>query len=249
VRDEAAPATAETLLIARDVTVGFPRAPVLRDLRLTVRRGECVALVGANGSGKTTLLRTLLGILPPLAGEIRHAEGAARRAPRALGYVPQQDRLDTTLPLTVAEAVRMGAYRRWRPFHGIAEARPERVAGALEKVGARGWERRLLGELSGGERQRILIARALMADPDLLLLDEPTTGIDLASEEIIYAEMRRCRARGLGIVMASHNVEGLARVATRMLMIESGRLTEAPVEDLLALNRTRASLHGGVPRG
>jgi len=247
----------EVLLAARGLAVGYD-APILRNVDVTVHRGDCLALVGANGSGKTTLFRTLLGILPPLAGRIVYGpaaaaetstppilRGGAAGAP-TLGYVPQRDSIDTTLPLTVLEVVRMGAYRYWRPFGGAAAGTTARVGAALATVGATGWERRLLTELSGGERQRVLIARALMADPDLLFLDEPTTGIDLASEAAIYAEVERCRAAGLGILMVSHDLEGLCRVATRALVIHDGRLIElegAP----LAPGRVREALGGRLP--
>jgi len=254
----------DVLLAARDLAVGY-HAPILRNVDVTIRRGDCVALVGANGSGKTTLFRTLLAILPPLAGTItygaganapamgrqattetaRPSDGGDRRRP-TLGYVPQRDSIDTTLPLTVLEIVRMGAYRRWQPFGGAATRRRARVAAALATVGATGWERRLLTELSGGERQRVLIARALIADPDLLFLDEPTTGIDLASEAAIYADVERCRAAGLGILMVSHDLEGLCRVATRALVIRDGRIVEltgAPLDP----ERVRVALGGRLP--
>ncbi len=231
--------SAETLLVARSLTVGYGGTPVLRGVELEVRRHECIALVGANGSGKTTLFRTLLHILPPLAGEI------AYRSSGALGYVPQRDQLDTLIPLTVAEVVRMGAYRRWRPFQPLPASR---IATVLAKVGGTGWERRVLGELSGGERQRVLIARALIAEPDLLLLDEPTTGIDAASEAAIFGELKRCRAAGLGIVMVSHDLAGLGQVATRALVIRGGRVEEVPVEYLDTPDAMRALLSGGGTR-
>jgi zinc transport system ATP-binding protein len=238
---------AETLLVARNLTVGYAGVPVLCGVELTVRRHECIALVGANGSGKTTLFRTLLGILPPLDGEIAYRSSSVERNGRpALGYVPQRDQLDTLIPLTVAEVVRMGAYRRWRPFASVAAARRARVAAALAKVGASGWEARVLGELSGGQRQRVLIARALMADPDLLLLDEPTTGIDLASEEAIFAEVRRSCDAGRAIVMVSHDLAGLGQVATRALVIRSGRVVEVPVDQLATPEAMRSLLSGGA---
>jgi ABC-type Mn2+/Zn2+ transport system ATPase subunit len=119
-----------------------------------------------------------------------------------------------------------------------------RVVAELAKVGATGWERRVLGELSGGQRQRVLIARALIADPDLLLLDEPTTGIDFASEEAIFGEVRRACGEGLGVVMVSHDLGRLGEVATRALGIRKGRLVEIPVDQLGAPEAIRALLAG-----
>jgi zinc transport system ATP-binding protein len=234
------------LLTVRELSVGYPGKPVLGGLRLTIRAGECVALVGANGSGKTTLLRTLLGILAPLAGEIRRGRDGGGLA---LGYVPQRDEADAVLPLTVAEVVRMGAYRRWRPFLRLASAGRERVAAALAKVRAEGWESRVYAELSGGQRQRVLIARALMAEPDLLLLDEPTAGIDLDSEDAIYAELRRACGAGLGVLMVSHDLGCMVRVATRALAIQDRGLAELPVGELLDPDRMRALLRGGAAHG
>jgi ABC-type Mn2+/Zn2+ transport system ATPase subunit len=236
-------AGSDVLLQARGLAVGHGRHAAVAEVDLVLRRGECVALIGPNGSGKTTLFRTLLGILPPLAGEIHYA-GAQRRRRPPLGYVPQRDQLDALFPLTVAEVVRMGAFRAWRPFGWHADR--TRVAATLTAVGAAGWERRVLAELSGGERQRVLIARALMTDPDLLLLDEPTTGIDAASEEAIFREVDRCRAAGLGILMVSHDVPSLLRVASRALLIRAGRVVEIPAAELLAPERMRELLRGGV---
>jgi ABC-type Mn2+/Zn2+ transport system ATPase subunit len=231
----------DVLLKTRRLTVGHGGHPVVSDVNLVLRRGECVALIGPNGSGKTTLFRTLLGILPPLAGEIHYA-GARRRPP--LGYVPQRDKLDALFPLTVAEVVHMGAFRAWQPLASHADR--ARVAATLAAVGATGWERRVLAELSGGERQRVLIARALMSDPDLLLLDEPTTGIDAASEQAIFGEVDRCRAAGLGILMVSHDVPSLVRIASRALLIRAGRVVDVPAAELLAPERMRELLRGGT---
>ena len=216
----------DRLLEARGLTVGYGGVTVLRDVDVVIRRGECVAVVGPNGSGKTTLFRTLAGIIRPLAGTITTAGPA-------IGYVPQRDQLDAMFPLTVAEIVRMGAYRRWHPFGTLPDARPRAVAEALAKVGASGWERRTLAELSGGQRQRVLIARALVTSSDLLFLDEPTTGIDAASEAAIAAELRRCRTAGIGILVVTHDLPGLADVATRALVVEGGRVTERGVHELL----------------
>ncbi len=222
----------DVLLEARGLAVGYGGTAILRDVEVAIRRGECVAVVGANGSGKTTLFRTLAGIIAPLAGTIAIAGGDGRARP-TIGYVPQRDQLDAVFPLTVAEIVRMGAYRRWHPLGTPPEARPTAVSAALAKVGAAGWEQRTLGELSGGQRQRVLIARALVTNSDLLFLDEPTTGIDAASEAVIGAELRRCRSTGVGILVVTHDLPGLRDVATRALVVDAGRVTERDVDELL----------------
>lgn len=225
------------LVALERVTVGYRAAAVLRDVSLAIRAGECVALLGPNGSGKTTLFKTILGILPPLSGTVRRARPDLR-----LGYVPQRERLDATFPVTVAEVVRMGAYRRWRPLLPLSGTSHEDVAAALARVGATGWEKRLFGELSGGERQRVLIARALVSAPDLLLLDEPTTGVDLATELAIVRVVRELLASGLAVVMVSHNLGTVEQVASRVVWVRRGDLVSGAPSDLLTAEAVRRML-------
>lgn len=228
---------ADTSLVAIDcATIGYREHPVLREISFKVAAGECVALLGPNGSGKTTLFKTLLGILPPLAGAVE------RRAGLRFGYVPQRERLDAAFPVTVAEVVRMGAYRRWRPFARLPEAAPGRIALALGRVGADGWERRLLSELSGGERQRVLIARALVSEPTVLLLDEPTTGVDLATEIAIVTLIRELLASGLAIVMISHHLRTVEQLATRVVWVHGGCLISGSADEMLTAERIREML-------
>jgi ABC-type Mn2+/Zn2+ transport system ATPase subunit len=219
------------------VSVGYKGSVVLRDVSLAIRRGECVALLGANGSGKTTLFKTIIGILAPLSGTIRRAAPDLR-----LGYVPQRERLEASFPITVAEVVRMGGYRRLRPFLPLAEATRDSVAAALGRVGSAGWEKRLFGELSGGERQRVLIARALVSRPDLLLLDEPTTGVDLTTEQAIVDLVKELLAAGLSIVMVSHNLATVERVASRVVWVHRGELQSGPPTEMLTAEWVRRML-------
>jgi len=219
------------------VRVGYKGSVVLEDVSLTVGAGECVALLGPNGSGKTTLFKTMIGILPPLSGTMRRSDPDLR-----LGYVPQRERLDAIFPVTVAEVVRMGGHRRVRPFLPLPEASREIVADALARVGSAGWERRLFAELSGGERQRVLIARALVSKPDLLLLDEPTTGVDLATEHAIIDLVRELIASGLAIVMVSHNLGTVERVASRVVWVHHGRLFSGPPSEMMTAEWIRRML-------
>jgi ABC-type Mn2+/Zn2+ transport system ATPase subunit len=226
------------LLTLDDLAVGYDGTPSLRHVSISISAGECIALLGPNGSGKTTLFKTLLGILPPIAGAVR---SRADRPPR-FGYVPQRERLDSVLPVTVREVVRMGAYRRLRPFAPLPEASQEIVANALGRVGAKGWESRALSELSGGERQRVLIARALVSRPSVLLLDEPTTGVDLATEQAVIRLVKELLASGLAVVMVSHNLRTVEQVASRVVWLHHGSVESGSAADMLTPERIREML-------
>jgi ABC-type Mn2+/Zn2+ transport system ATPase subunit len=226
------------LLALDDLAVGYDGSAILRHVSLSISAGECIALLGPNGSGKTTLFKTLLGILPPIAGAVR---SRADRPPR-FGYVPQRERLDSIFPVTVREVVRMGAYRRLRPFAPLPEASQEVVANALQRVGAKGWESRVLSELSGGERQRVLIARALVSRPTVLLLDEPTTGVDLATEHAVIRLVKELLSSGLAVVMVSHNLRTIEQVASRVIWLHNGAVESGSAADMLAPERIREML-------
>ena len=226
------------LLALDDLTVGYDGSAVVRHVSFSIVAGECIALLGPNGSGKTTLFKTLLGILPPIAGAVRTN---AEHPPR-FGYVPQRERLDSIFPVTVREVVRMGAYRRLRPFLRLPEASHEAVANALGRVGAKGWESRVLSELSGGERQRVLIARALVSRPSVLLLDEPTTGVDLATEVAVIELVKELLAAGLAVVMVSHNLRTVGQVAGRVIWVHHGSIESGSAADMLTPERIREML-------
>jgi ABC-type Mn2+/Zn2+ transport system ATPase subunit len=218
---------------------------VLQQVSFTVHAGECVALLGPNGSGKTTLFKTLLGILPPIGGTVH----LSAKPPVRFGYVPQREQLDAIFPVTVREVVRMGAYRRLRPFAPLPEASHHLVSDALARVGARGWESRLLNELSGGERQRVLIARALVSRPTVLLLDEPTIGIDLATEFAVIELVKELLRTGLAIVMVTHNLRTVEQVATRVIWVHHGTLRSGSVAEMLTPERIREMLVPESPTG
>ncbi len=181
---------AKALVAARGIDVAFGRSKVLAQVDLTVRRGEIVTLIGPNGSGKTTLVRVVLGLLKPQAGRIRRSPGLS------VGYVPQRLSIDPALPLTV------------RRFLSLPRRQPEAaLRQVLDEVGAGYLIEQPIQGLSGGELQRMLLARALLRDPDLLVLDEPLQGVDfngqLALFELIGAVRQR---RNCGVLMVSHDL-------------------------------------------
>jgi ABC-type Mn2+/Zn2+ transport system ATPase subunit len=216
---------APPLLEVRGAAFGYGGRAVLSDVDLAVERGELLGLLGPNGAGKTTLFRGMLGLIRPLAGTV------VRRA--ALGYVPQRETLDAIYPLTLEEVVHMGAYGRLAGLRGLGRAERELAARWLGRVGLAELRRRPFASLSGGQRQRGLIARALMAQPEVLLLDEPTSGVDREAQRAILAVLQELRAEGLAILLVSHQIDVVREVVEEALWIEEGRVRRATLDELL----------------
>ena len=192
---------------------------MVRRASLVVHPEEFVIIVGSNGSGKTTLLRGLLGFLPPLAGSV------SRRAGLRVGYVPQRETLDPLYPLSAFGVALLGAWRDLSFWRVSAARERARARDALVACRADEFASRRYAELSGGQRQRVLLARALATDPELLLLDEPTAGIDPEAEEGILDLLRELREkRGLSIWMVTHHVHAIGARSDRTVSISGGRV-------------------------
>lgn len=212
--------TADPVLELERVWFRFGPEPVLEDVSLRVEPGEFVGLIGPNGSGKTTLLRIALGLLQPLQGKVRlfGQDMGGFRDWRRVGYVPQKATAQLGgFPATVREVVLTGRVANrglGLPFGAADRAAADR---ALARAGIASLAGRPIGELSGGQQQRALIARALASEPDLLLLDEPTVGVDRAAQEAFYGLLRRLRGEtGLAIVLVSHDIGVVTKEVTRL---------------------------------
>lgn len=201
---------------AEKLVVGWNGKGILPPIDLVVHRDELWAVVGKNGGGKTTFLKTLLGLLPRVAGERRFAPGAT------IGYVPQRAELDPGVPSRVVDVVRGGLDRGWSFLDPRApfRARP-RVQRAMEECGVAALARHPFHALSEGQRQRVLLARALVVEPALLVLDEPTSAMDVAAERAAFDLLAQVqRERRLGIVVVSHHLSLLAARATHVLLVD-----------------------------
>ncbi|MCU4745491.1 ATP-binding cassette domain-containing protein [Streptomyces sp. JH002] len=214
-------------LTLRDVHAELGGRPVLRGVDLTVGRGEVVALLGANGSGKSTAVRAAVGQVPVSGGELTLFGTPVRRFRdwRRVGYVPQRSTAAGGVPATVREVVSAGrlARRRLRPLGRADRAAVER---ALELVGLADRARDPVESLSGGQHQRVLIARALAGEPELLIMDEPLAGVDLASQRILADTLRSQLAQGVSTLVVLHELGPLEPLITRSVSLSAG-LVEA----------------------
>ncbi len=212
-----------------DVTLGYGRTPVLTGVDLDVRQGDFLGLVGPNGAGKTTLLKAILGLLKPMRGTIVGDAASLR-----IGYVPQRDSVDTLFPLTVQDIVLMGRYARLGAFGRPRRADLEAAGRVLDELGIADLARRPYPSLSGGQKQRTLIARALVGEPNLLILDEPTNGMDLPSEKAIMELVRRLHdGRHLTVLMVSHLLNTVINYAHRIAIVGDGSVREGEIADLV----------------
>lgn len=227
----------DPIITLQGVSAGYERQTVLSGVDLSVGAGELVALVGSNGAGKSTLLKVIVGLLRPSAGRV---EVRARRA----AYLPQAEQVRWDFPLRVDDVVLMGRAR----MVGIGRrpAAVDRAAAreALDRVGAVHLARRSVGALSGGERQRVLLARTLVSDPDLYLLDEPANGVDPATEEQLMALLERLAADGRTIVVATHDLAGVMAHFRRVVCMNRGVVADGDVS-ILRDDRVLRATYGG----
>jgi len=222
----------DRLMSFKEVDLGYGRRAVLSNISFVLHASDVLGIVGPNGAGKTTLLRAMLGILKPMAGRIDQSLKSGR--PIRVGYVPQRDSIDQIMPFTVFDVVMMGRYGNLGLFRWPDSSDRDRVEEALASTGVRDLAGESYRELSGGQKQRVLIARALVTEPEILVLDEPTNGMDLTSRTSILSLIRSLRqSRRLTVVMVSHLLTDVASFANRLAIVESGIFQVGPKEEIL----------------
>jgi len=219
-------------------TLGYGRRVVLSDLNFEIPEGDFLGIVGPNGAGKTTVLRAILGTLRPLAGTVAVAPGLR------FGYVPQRDSVDYGFPLRVLDVVMMGRYDRIGLGRRPSRADRDLATRALEHVGIAHLGAQQLSALSGGQKQRTLIARALVGEPSMLVLDEPTNGMDLVATTQILSLVRELHERDkLTVLMVSHALNEVANYVNRIALTQEGAFRIGSVDEMVT-EQTLSEMYG-----
>ena len=228
-------------IVARDVTVTYRNGlTALSHASFAVPRGTVTALVGVNGAGKSTLFKAIMGFVPTGAGEITLMGRPVARALREnlVAYVPQAEEVDWSFPVLVEDVVMMGRYGHMGLMRRPRAADRAAVTAALARVGMEAFRHRQIGELSGGQKKRVFLARALAQDGQVILLDEPFTGVDVTTEEQIVALLGELRAEGRVMLVSTHNLGSVPRFCDRVVLVKGTVLAYGPTETTF----TRANL-------
>lgn len=196
-------------LTIQQLSVNYEKTPVLWDLAFEIPQGKLVAIVGPNGAGKSTLLKTSLGLIKPISGQITFFGHPLKKVRRQVAYVPQRESVDWNFPITVFDLVLMGRYGRLGVFKRPSRKDREDTCYYLEKVGLESFGNRQISQLSGGQQQRAFLARALIQEANLYLMDEPFTGIDVSSTKTIIKILRQLRDEGKTILVVHHDLASI----------------------------------------
>lgn len=212
----------------RNAAFGYAGRSRVARLDLDIEAGSAVALIGPNGSGKSTLLRGLLGLAELTAGSVKVLGTTPAAARKRVATLPQADSRSTELPVTLRQVVAMGLYRKLGPLRPLGRQNRLVIDAALDQVGLSALANRIFGELSGGQQQRAILARALVSDPSLLLLDEPFNGLDRENRGTLLALVRELREEGRTVIVSTHDLEIAQQACTHALLLSAGHTPEQP---------------------
>jgi len=236
----------DEVLAIDGLSAGYDGGWALADATIEVPAGSLVGVIGPNGSGKSTLLRAILGLVPQRRGSVSLGGVPVDRRRSDVAYVPQRELVDWSFPISAAQVVLMGRYPRIGPVRAATSADRAAVTAALQRVGMADLADRQIGALSGGQQQRVFLARALVQEASVLLLDEPMTGVDRATEEVITALMRELRDGGATVLHATHDLEGAADVSDLLCFVNGRVVAFGPPDDTFTPETLHATFGGEV---
>lgn len=229
-----------------DMTVAYRDRPVLWDVDLTVPQGVLMAIVGPNGAGKTTLIKTILGLLKPVAGQVRILGKSYRENRHLVGYVPQRGSVDWDFPTSVLDVVMMGRYGALGWFRRPGGAERSAALDALGRVGMEAFADRQISQLSGGQQQRVFLARALVQDASVYFMDEPLQGVDATTERAIIDLLQQLRAAGKTVVVVHHDLQTVPEYFDWVTLLNVRRIASGPVNEVFTEQNLRLAFGGRV---
>jgi manganese/zinc/iron transport system ATP- binding protein len=230
-----------------DLTVAYREKPVLWDVDLDVPAGALMTIVGPNGAGKTTLIKAVLGLVRPAAGRVLVYGRPYAEQRRLVAYVPQRGTVDWDFPTNVLDVVTMGTYGALGWVRRPGRAERERAFAALDHVGIRQLADRQISQLSGGQQQRVFLARALVQDAQVYLMDEPFQGVDATTEVAIVQLLQELRARGRTVIVVHHDLQTVADYFDWVTLLNVRRIASGPVEEVFTDENLRLAYGGRVP--
>lgn len=232
------------LITTDNLSIGYNGQAVLSGISLSIANTSFTAILGANGSGKTTLLKTILGLLSPVVGRIETSSPGERLT---FGYVPQAIQFDPIYLLTGFEVALMGTYGRVRPGHFVPHAERAFTRECLRATGSEEFARKRFAELSGGQKQRVLIARALTTRPDILVLDEPTAGVDHAATHAVMEFISQIhKEKQVTVLLVTHDFVAVRRHAKQVIWLHEGKVFQGTAQDLLTPEHISEMFEGGI---
>lgn len=229
-----------------DLTVAYQEKPVLWDVDLDVPPGVLLSIVGPNGAGKTTLIKAILGLVRPAAGNVLIYDKPYGAQRRIVGYVPQRGTVDWDFPTNVLDVVMMGRYGALGWIRRPRRQEREQAMNALEKVGMEGYATRQISQLSGGQQQRVFLARALVQDSTVYLMDEPFQGVDATTERAIVDLLQELRANGKTVVVVHHDLQTVTDYFDWVMLLNIRRIASGPVEETFTPENLRETYGGRI---
>jgi manganese/zinc/iron transport system ATP- binding protein len=230
-----------------DLTVAYREQPVLWDIDLTVPAGVLMAIVGPNGAGKSTLIKAILGLVRPAAGQVLVHGRPYQENRRLVAYVPQRGSVDWDFPTSVLDVVTMGRYGALGWLRRPGRREREQALAALEQVGMVDYAGRQISQLSGGQQQRVFLARALVQDARVYLMDEPFQGVDAKTERAIVTVLQQLRAAGDTVVVVHHALQTVPEYFDWVTLLNVRRIAVGPVGDVFTDDNLRHTYGGRVP--
>jgi manganese/zinc/iron transport system ATP- binding protein len=222
----------EDEITVRSLTVNYDKKPVLWDINLDIPRGSLVGIIGPNGAGKSTLMKAMIGLLPPLSGEVRFFGKSFASHRKEIAYIAQKNAIDWDFPITVFEVILMGAYGRLGLCKRAGKKEKEEALQVLEKIGMRELADRQISSLSGGQQQRLFVGRALLQDADVFFLDEPFVGIDMATEKFLIEMFKELTRKGKTIFVVHHDLNTVEAYFDWVILLNMRLVSSGPTANV-----------------